>query len=50
MERLWLDVMVRLEGAAISILEVFFDILELTLLAWMEIREEVLTDIVTRSN
>ena len=45
-----MEVMVRLEGAASSILEVFFDILELTLLAWMEIREEVLTDIVTRSN
>ena len=49
-ERLWLEVTVRLEGATRSILEVSFLILEEALLAWLEIREEVLTDIMTSSN
>ena len=49
-ERLWLEVTVRLEGATRSILEVSFLILEEALLTWLEIREEVLTDIMTSSN
>ena len=49
-ERLWLEVMVRLEGATRSILEVPFILLEEALLTWLEIREEVLTDMMTSSN
>ena len=48
--RLWLEVMVRLEGATRSILEVSFIILEVALLTWLEVREEVLTDMMTSSN
>ena len=49
-ERLWLEVMVRLEGATRSILEVPCILLEEALLTWLEIREEVLTDMMTSSN
>ena len=47
---MWLEVMVRLEGAIRSILEVYFVILEVALLTWLEIREEVLTDMMISSN
>ena len=47
---MWLEVMVRLEGATRSILEVYFVILEVALLTWLEIREEVLTDMMISSN
>ena len=50
-ERLWLEVTVRLEGATRSILEVSFLItLEVALLTWLEVRGEVLTDMMTSSN
>ena len=55
--RLWLEVRVILEGAtrfiigvAFVILEVAFVILEEALLTWLEIKEEVLTDMMTSSN
>ena len=41
--------MVRLEGATRSILEVAFVILK-AWLTWLEIREEVLTDMMMSSN
>ena len=47
---MWLEVMVRLEGATRSTLEVSFIILEVALLTWLEVREEVLTDMMTSSN
>ena len=48
-KRLWLEVMVRLEGATRSILEVAIVILK-AWLTWLEIREEVLTDMMMSSN
>ena len=47
---MWLEVRVSLEGATRFIIGVAFVILEVAFLAWLEMREEVLTDMMTSSN